>query len=56
MATPSTGRKFLAVTMLPDLYEKAKAEALARDIPVTAFVRACVMAELDRSDGGANKE
>ncbi len=42
--------------MLPDLYEKAKAEALHRDIPVTAFVRACVMAELDRSSAGANKK
>lgn len=36
--------------MLPDLYELAKVEAARRDIPVTAFVRACVVAELDRGD------
>ena len=51
MTTTTPGRKFLAVTMLPELYEQAKAEAASRDIPVTAFVRACVMAELGRSKG-----
>ena len=47
MAT--TKRKFMAVTMLPELYAKAQAAAAERDIPVTAWVREVVEAELRRS-------
>lgn len=45
-----TKRKFMAVTMLPDLYAKAHAAAAERDIPVTAWVREVVEAELERLD------
>ena len=41
----------LGVTMLPDLLEKAKAAAAERDIPVTAWVREVVEAELKRKGG-----
>ena len=43
-------RKMLAVTMLPDLLAKAKAAAAERDMPVTAWVREVVEAELRRRD------
>ena len=45
---PATKRKFMAVTMLPDLYEKVVTAAAERDIPVTAWVREVVEAELRR--------
>ena len=38
----------LVVTMLPELYDRAKAAAAERDIPVTAWVREVVEAELKR--------
>ncbi len=41
-------RKMLAVTMLPELFERAHAAAAERDIPVTAWVREVVIAELER--------
>lgn len=41
-------RKFLAVTMRPELVEEAFAEASKRDMPLTAWVREVVVAELDR--------
>lgn len=44
----ATKRKFLAVTMKPELYERAKAIAEARDVRVTAWVREVVEAELRR--------
>ena len=44
----ATKRKFMAVTMLPDLYEKVVAAAAERDIPVTAWVREVVEAELKK--------
>ena len=43
-------RKFLAVTMKPELYAQAQAAAAKRDIPVTAWVREVVEAELRRRD------
>ena len=43
-----TKRKFMAVTMLPQLYAKAVAAAAERDMPVTAWVREVVIAELKR--------
>ena len=43
-----TKRHFLAVTMRPDLYEAAKAAASTHDMPVTAWVRQVVVAELER--------
>lgn len=42
----ATKRKLMAVTMKLELYEQAKAAAKARDIPVTAWVREVVEAEL----------
>ena len=39
-------RKFMAVTMKPELYAQAKAAAKERDITVTAWVREIVEAEL----------
>ena len=48
MATTKRPRKMLAVTMLPELFERAKAEAAKRDIPVTAWVREVVEAELNK--------
>ena len=45
----ATKRKFIAVTMKLELYEQAKAAAKVRDIPVTAWVREVVEAELRRS-------
>ena len=44
----ATKRKFMAVTMKPELYEQAKAVAAARDLRVTAWVREVVEAELKR--------
>ena len=44
----ATKRKLMAVTMRLDLYEQAKAAAAARDIPVTAWVREVVEAELNQ--------
>jgi predicted HicB family RNase H-like nuclease len=44
----ATKRKFLAVTMRPELYERARAVADAQDVPVTAWVRQVVEAELKR--------
>ena len=44
----ATERKFMAVTMKPELYAKARAAAAERDIPVTAWVREVVEAELRR--------
>ena len=35
-------------TMLPELYVRAVAAAAERDIPVTAWVREVVIAELER--------
>jgi predicted HicB family RNase H-like nuclease len=49
MAT--TKRKFMAVTMVPELYARAVAAAAKRDIPVTAWVREVVIAELERMGG-----
>ena len=46
----ATKRKFMAVTMIPDLYEKAKAEAAKRDLRITAWIRELVVAELERID------
>lgn len=43
-----TKRKFMAVTMKPELYAKAQEAAAERDIPVTAWVREVVEAELRR--------
>ena len=48
MAT--TKRKFMAVTMIPELYDRVKAAAAERDIPVTAWVREVVIAELERGE------
>ena len=44
----ATKRKFMAVTMIPELYARAQAAAAERDIPVTAWVREVVIAELER--------
>ena len=38
----ATKRKFLAVTMKPELYARARAAAAERDMPVTAWVRQVV--------------
>ena len=45
----ATKRKFMAVTMLPDLFKQAHAAAAKRDMPVTAWVREVVIAELNRN-------
>ena len=39
-------RKFMAVTMKPDLYAQAQAAAAKRDIPLTAWVREVVEEKL----------
>lgn len=39
-------RKFMAVTMKPELYSKARVAAAERDIPVTAWVREVVEEKL----------
>ena len=39
-------RKLMAVTMKPELFIKAKQAAARRDIPVTAWVRELIEAEL----------
>ena len=44
----ATKRKFMAVTMIPELYARAQAAAAERDIPVTAWVSEVVIAELER--------
>ena len=44
----ATKRKFMVVTMIPELYARAQAAAAERDIPVTAWVREIVIAELER--------
>ena len=41
----------MAVTMKLDLYDRAVAAAAERDIPVTAWVREVVEAELKRKGG-----
>lgn len=42
----ATKRKFMAVTMKPELYAKAKAAAAERDLRVTAWVREVVEEKL----------
>lgn len=44
-------RKFLAVTMLPELYEAAKREAHKRDMAVTTWVREVLKKELGWNEG-----
>ena len=44
----ATKRKFMAVTMKPELYAQAQEAAAQRDIPVTAWVREVVEAELKK--------
>ena len=44
----ATKRKFMAITMKPELYEEVQAAAAERDMPVTAWVREVVVAELER--------
>ena len=44
----ATKRKFIAVTLKSDLHEQVKAIAEARDIPITAWIRELVEAELRR--------
>jgi hypothetical protein len=44
----ATKRKFMAVTMKPELYAKAQAIAAKRDLRVTAWVREVVEAELKK--------
>ena len=39
-------RKLMAVTMKPELFVKAQQAAAERDIPVTAWVRELIEAEL----------
>ena len=46
----SIKRKFLAVTVRPELHARVQAAASKRDIPVTAWVREAVEAELHRQD------
>ena len=55
MTDSQAKRKFLAVTMLPELFERAKVEAAKRDVPVTAFVRGCVIKELCRIEAIPNE-
>lgn len=43
-----TKRKFIAVSLREDFYERAKAVAEERDVRVTAWVRELIMAELKR--------
>lgn len=40
-----TKRRFLTVTMKPELYEKVQAAAADRDVPMTAWVRELVETE-----------
>ena len=42
----ATKRKFMAVTMKPELYAQAQAAAAVRDIPLTAWVREVVEEKL----------
>ena len=44
----ATKRKLMAVTMKLELFDRAVAAAAERDIPVTAWVREVVIAELER--------
>lgn len=44
----ATKRKFMAVTMKPELYAKAQAAAAKRDLRLTSWVREVVEAELER--------
>jgi hypothetical protein len=46
--TAENRRHLLSVTMRPELYQAAKAAAARRDLPVTAWVREVVVAELQR--------
>ena len=43
-----TARKFLVVSVKPELHAKAKAAAAKRDIPVTAWCREAIEAALDQ--------
>ena len=43
-----TKRRFLTVTMKPELYDQVQAVAAERDVPMTAWVREMVEAELKR--------
>ena len=42
----TTKRKFVAVTVKPELYEKCKICAKACDMPVTAWVRQVIIEKL----------
>ena len=46
LVTMTSKRKFMAVTMKPDLYAQVQAAAANRDIPVTAWVREVVEEKL----------
>ena len=45
-----TERKFVAVTMKPEMHARVKAIAAAKDMPVTAWIRTVIKIEIDRID------
>lgn len=45
---PAPSRHLLSVTMRPELFAEAKQAAARCDVPVTAWVRQVVVAELER--------
>ena len=48
LSMAATKRKFMAVTMKPELYQEVRDLAAGRDISATAWVREVVVAELVR--------
>ena len=50
LSMAATKRKFMAVTMKPELYAQAQAAAAERDIPVTAWVRQVVEQHLKQKE------
>ena len=50
----ATKRKFMAVTMKPELYDRVHAIAAARDMRVTAWVREVVEREIERLSADAD--
>ena len=43
-----TERKFMAVTMKPEMHARVKAIAAAREMPITAWIREVIRTEINR--------
>ena len=52
----ATKRKFMALTMKPELQDQVRAAAAKQDVTMTAWVRAAISKELERVAVGAYED